>query len=57
MIDVTCIMCLAVNNLIQQAKRRAETETAAFIYEWFAIMINPRFTKKTIFEMKLTLNN
>ena len=32
MIDVTCIMCLAVHNLVQQAQRRAETETAAFIY-------------------------
>ena len=31
MIGVTCIMCLAINDLIQQAQRRAETETAAFI--------------------------
>ena len=31
MIDVTCIMCLAVNNLIQQPQRQAEMETAIFI--------------------------
>ena len=41
---VQYIICFAVNNLKQQAQRRAATETPEFIYECFVIKINPRIT-------------